>query len=531
VTRCPHCQTSFRVRDEHLGRAGGKVRCGSCLQIFNCTEHLVTPGQSPKPTKEKTVPEQPTQQAAQQQLASTPSAGSRVTAATDKKNDVKAPQQSKSVPVPAEAQDDDNFDLEGQREVDANELFDSMFGSASGDDDGDNLFGADSSELGPGDFSDFIADEPVKPSKPVAEKVADDIDDDMLIHDDMDLDDDEIIDDPYVDLGLREPDQHKRPKPGSSLDLDHSLIDLEHHDDAFSFHDLEDHEDEEDEEAWAKALLDDDTPDHIQNELGLKPEPDELSSTKPVSSAQVASSRSESAQSTTKNNKPAATSSAKPTSKSAISFELADDQPEEQQTPSAPDYTLAPVSTATSKRQQELTGDLQATPLAFKAKAAKAKRSNTLWTSGSVLLLVLLASQTLFFNFDAWSRTPQWRPVYQSLCGVIGCQLPSIQNVSAMSTRNLVVRSHPDLINALVVDVLLQNSLDYAQPFPDLALTFTDINDNTVASRVFSPDEYLSGEASGRNTIPARTPVHVALEIVDPGDSAISYAIKLVGNQ
>ena len=41
VTRCPHCQTSFRVRDEHLSVAKGMVRCGSCLQVFKAAEHFV----------------------------------------------------------------------------------------------------------------------------------------------------------------------------------------------------------------------------------------------------------------------------------------------------------------------------------------------------------------------------------------------------------------------------------------------------------------------------------------------------------
>ena len=40
-TRCPHCEAQFRIGPEHLQQAGGKVRCGSCLEIFRATEHLV----------------------------------------------------------------------------------------------------------------------------------------------------------------------------------------------------------------------------------------------------------------------------------------------------------------------------------------------------------------------------------------------------------------------------------------------------------------------------------------------------------
>lgn len=38
VTRCPKCQTPFRVTRSQLRAAGGSVRCGSCLNVFNALE-------------------------------------------------------------------------------------------------------------------------------------------------------------------------------------------------------------------------------------------------------------------------------------------------------------------------------------------------------------------------------------------------------------------------------------------------------------------------------------------------------------
>jgi predicted Zn finger-like uncharacterized protein len=39
-TRCPECKTIFRVTDEQLGAAGGRVRCGHCAAIFNARDSL-----------------------------------------------------------------------------------------------------------------------------------------------------------------------------------------------------------------------------------------------------------------------------------------------------------------------------------------------------------------------------------------------------------------------------------------------------------------------------------------------------------
>ena len=57
VTRCPVCQTSFRVTSGQLEAAGGKVRCGACLQVFLAADHLL-PGHGapvPAPSRQSDV--------------------------------------------------------------------------------------------------------------------------------------------------------------------------------------------------------------------------------------------------------------------------------------------------------------------------------------------------------------------------------------------------------------------------------------------------------------------------------------------
>ncbi|MEJ2380363.1 MAG: DUF3426 domain-containing protein [Gammaproteobacteria bacterium] len=39
-TRCPECKTVFRVTDQQLDAAGGRVRCGHCAAIFNARDSL-----------------------------------------------------------------------------------------------------------------------------------------------------------------------------------------------------------------------------------------------------------------------------------------------------------------------------------------------------------------------------------------------------------------------------------------------------------------------------------------------------------
>ncbi|OXH86019.1 hypothetical protein CA831_25380, partial [Burkholderia multivorans] len=41
ATRCPHCETVFRLQPEQLSLHQGLVRCGHCRQVFNAAQSLV----------------------------------------------------------------------------------------------------------------------------------------------------------------------------------------------------------------------------------------------------------------------------------------------------------------------------------------------------------------------------------------------------------------------------------------------------------------------------------------------------------
>ena len=68
ITRCPHCQTTFRVRLEQLAAAKGAVRCGSCLQVFKAADHIVSGAKvsniaTNTPATASPTPASPTQEA------------------------------------------------------------------------------------------------------------------------------------------------------------------------------------------------------------------------------------------------------------------------------------------------------------------------------------------------------------------------------------------------------------------------------------------------------------------------------------
>ncbi|MED5389870.1 MAG: DUF3426 domain-containing protein [Pseudomonadota bacterium] len=144
------------------------------------------------------------------------------------------------------------------------------------------------------------------------------------------------------------------------------------------------------------------------------------------------------------------------------------------------------------------------------------------------MALLVLVGQYAYFNFDDQARNPQWRPFYQQACDLLGCRLPNRTDISKLRGANLVVRSHPDYTNTLIVDAILFNEARYPQPFPELELSFSALNGEAVASRRFSPAEYLQGDLTNMDTMPVNTPLHISLEIVDPGARAVNYNLRLL---
>jgi predicted Zn finger-like uncharacterized protein len=151
------------------------------------------------------------------------------------------------------------------------------------------------------------------------------------------------------------------------------------------------------------------------------------------------------------------------------------------------------------------------------------------WFAWSLLNLLAaggLLAQYAAYNFDELARQDRYRPWFEQLCPSIGCSLPSKVDINQIRSSNLVVRSHPEFSGALIVDAILYNRAPFAQPFPLLEMRFADLGGQLVASRRFKPSEYLAGELAGQSEMPPQTPIHVSLDILDPGTRAVNYSLS-----
>ncbi|WP_020210213.1 DUF3426 domain-containing protein [Gilvimarinus chinensis] len=154
-------------------------------------------------------------------------------------------------------------------------------------------------------------------------------------------------------------------------------------------------------------------------------------------------------------------------------------------------------------------------------------RSRLLWGGLSFLALLALVAQVAWLQFDRLASTQTYRPYYQAACDALGCTLPAQADKSRIKAYNLVVRNHPEVNSALMVDAMILNNAPFAQRYPNLRLVFTSTNNKPVASREFTPAEYLRGELAGSTIMPSKQPIHLSLELADPGPEAVNYRMEI----
>ena len=154
------------------------------------------------------------------------------------------------------------------------------------------------------------------------------------------------------------------------------------------------------------------------------------------------------------------------------------------------------------------------------------RTSSPLLKVAIVILSLALVAQYGWFNRNQLALNTALRPAYSFVCQLAQCELPPLFNIQAIRSLDLVIRTHPENSQALQIDAVIINEAGHTQPFPDIQLTFTDINGRLIASRSFTPPEYLGGELAGSDLMPEGQPIRLGLEIMDPGQSAVNYQLS-----
>lgn len=157
----------------------------------------------------------------------------------------------------------------------------------------------------------------------------------------------------------------------------------------------------------------------------------------------------------------------------------------------------------------------------------------SIWSdiSWSVAILILTASlfvEYTWFNRNALIRNPQLRPLITQFCDIANCDTIELRDPGEieMTTRNIY--THPNVNNALMISGTLINHAPFEQPYPNILIDFSDVRGEVIASRIFTPEDYLQIKVSNLKPLTPESPVDFNMEIQDPGKDASTYEFSFL---
>lgn len=532
LTKCPHCSTTFRLGQEQLEIAGGAVRCGACYQVFHASEHIVKTAaveEIPTPTSEESPdPFQEFEPTATEATTSSddPYAVDNWDLDNHPDADLFAENYHENIATPETELEELGYSDENKKpntedndEAWAEKLLEEM--------------GENSDPMEPDEVPDLIQDDPEKDNEHLQSNTgfssisssesafSDGLGDDVEADDKDELSnsfsqlDNWSEDDPFAIQ-----DEEDNPLPTGAVD-----------------------------ESWAQAML-------SELEQDTNPEPNldhlEIMEDEPENEDNPFAAKNLSGEiPAVKKAKPHPTS--KQTQKTAEKKTSSDNRlfeaedffsqlaPEHDiddiELGAMPDLLEDDTESMEDVMQDAFTHDSQdIIDQQISASAShfgiedEAPRSSFTKVAALVVLNVLtlgaLCGQFVYFQYDELARNETYRPYFKKLCEQTGCTLPLKSDVSQIRGSNLVVRSHSMERNALVIDAIVYNRAKFAQPYPVIELRFDDVNGTPMASRRFTPKEYIHDNSIDLDNMPSDTPVHLTLEIVDPGQRAVNYQMN-----
>ena len=150
------------------------------------------------------------------------------------------------------------------------------------------------------------------------------------------------------------------------------------------------------------------------------------------------------------------------------------------------------------------------------------------WALGTLGLALSLLAQIAYAERAILLDDAHVRPLLDRTCAVFGCHLPLRHDAVKLELLSRDIRPHPSVPNALIVSATLRNDADFAQAFPEVEITLSDLDENRIAMRRFRPQEYIADSRSLAAGLAPGATAALVFEVADPGKNAVAFEFKFL---
>lgn len=152
----------------------------------------------------------------------------------------------------------------------------------------------------------------------------------------------------------------------------------------------------------------------------------------------------------------------------------------------------------------------------------------TRWPSFATIgaLSLLLVLQLLLAQRDALAENARWRPTMSALCAALRCTLPAWRDPEAFTMLSRDVRPHPSAAGTLQIDASFRNDARWAQAWPRLVVSLSDIDGRVLGTRAFTAREYLGDAAATQTTLAPGQTAAISLSVVEPAPGVVAFSFE-----
>lgn len=141
------------------------------------------------------------------------------------------------------------------------------------------------------------------------------------------------------------------------------------------------------------------------------------------------------------------------------------------------------------------------------------------------VLAALLPLQLLLAQRDELATQARWRPLLTGVCAVLRCDLPEWREPAAFALLDRSVQPKPGAAGVLKVSASFRNDARWAQPWPTLRLSLSDIDGREAGARAFAPAEYRRGHAAADVLAPGQSAL-VEFDVIEPAPNIVAFSFE-----
>lgn len=158
------------------------------------------------------------------------------------------------------------------------------------------------------------------------------------------------------------------------------------------------------------------------------------------------------------------------------------------------------------------------------------RQSSVLWGLANALLLLLLAGQTVHhYRTELTIAAPEARPYLERYCELMGCTVPYPQDIQQIGIESSDLQKNPARQpEVTTMRAIIHNHASFPQAFPALQLLLLGAQEQVIASRIFTAEEYLQEGDKTLQFIAPQHEIEIRLDFDSTNLGALGYRLLLL---